>query len=54
MVPETYYPLASFNDPLQVSESSFVKRSAASMLSGKRPVHAAVRILLIMPNFIHL
>ncbi|XXG85325.1 hypothetical protein AAC387_Pa11g0421 [Persea americana] len=37
-------PVSTSNGGLalsQVSESSFVKRSAASMLSGKRPVHAA-------------
>ena len=31
---------------LQTSESAFVKRSAASMLSGKRPVQSAVRLYL--------
>ena len=35
---------------VQTSESAFVKRSAASMLSGKRPVQAAVRLNLLACN----
>jgi hypothetical protein len=32
----------SFLNKMQASEGAFVRKSAASMLSGKRPVQAAV------------
>ena len=38
----------SFLNKLQASEGAFVRRSAASMLSGKRPVQAAVSACLCL------